>query len=74
VPYSFSIWYRITVPVPSVSWCRAMIGSIRCSHSSLAAWKSAALLRALPFCVVSQPGKPPESVSALMYGPGRAIT
>ena len=51
-----------------------VIGSITESHSSLAAWKSAALVRARPFWVVSQPGKPPESVSALMYGPGRAMT
>ncbi|TMQ19601.1 MAG: hypothetical protein E6J91_05915 [Deltaproteobacteria bacterium] len=24
---SFSIWYRMTLPLPLVSWCRAMIAS-----------------------------------------------
>jgi len=35
---------------------------------------AALFVRAVPALVVSQPGKPPASTSALMYGPGRAIT
>jgi hypothetical protein len=34
---SFSIWYRMTEPVPSVIWCRAMTASIALCHSSVAA-------------------------------------
>jgi len=71
---SFSIWYRMTVPLPLVSWWRARIVSICDCHSSVAVRYPAASVRALPARVASHAGNPPPSVSALMYGPGRAMT
>ena len=44
------------------------------SHSSAYARYVGSSVRAVPCVVVSQPGKPPPSTSALMYGPGRMIT
>ncbi len=64
----------MTDPVPLVSWWRAMIRSIRVSHSSAYFRNCGSSLRLRPALVVIQPGRPPLSTSALMYGAGRAIT
>ena len=59
------------MPVPLVSWWRAMIASMWRSHSSTCG-QVVGVVRCAPrpAWVVSQPGKPPASTSALMYGPG----
>ena len=64
----------MTLPVPLVSWCRAMMRSIWVSHSSAYFRNFGSALRFCSSLVVSQPGSPPLSTSALMYGAGRAIT
>ncbi len=46
----------------------------RVSHSSTCFRYAGSAVRAVPAVAVSQPGKPPASVSAPMYGPGRSTT
>ena len=58
------------MPVPLVSWWRAMIASILVCHSSRRGEVVGRVGAARPAWVDSQPGKPPPSSSALMYGPG----
>jgi hypothetical protein len=64
----------MTVPPPSVIWWRARMALICVIHSSVAAWYSAASVRASARWRSSQPGKPPAVSSALTYGPMRAMT
>jgi hypothetical protein len=51
-----------------------MIRSIWVSHSSAYFRNRGSSLRLFSALVVSQPGRPPPSTSALMYGAGRAMT
>ena len=71
---SFSTWYRITLPVPLVSWWRARMASMCRCHSAANARYAGSDVRSVPGSRLSHGGRPPSSVSALTYGPGRAMT
>ena len=63
------------MPVPWVSWCRAMMASIRLMPlAGPPRGTPGSAVRLTPVRGVQPGGKPPPSTSALMYGPGRAIT
>lgn len=62
------------MPVPLVSWWRAMMRSIFVIHSSEYFSHFGSVVRVSSTLLCSQAGNPPPSTSALMYGPGRAIT
>jgi hypothetical protein len=47
---------------------------IRLIHSRASFRYASSDVRFTPVCVLRQAGKPPPDTSALMYGPGRAIT
>ncbi len=60
--------------MPWVNRCLETIESTWVSHSSTCERYVGSEVRAVPFVATSQPGKPPASISALMYGPGRRMT
>lgn len=69
---SFSIWWSSTEPPPLVIWCFLMMPSMEWSHCLERV--RFAMPRSAPDWLVMWAGSPPMLISALMYGPGRAMT